>query len=323
MSIAQAARVDEAEEAEAFDRRILDRVAAGFVPDLRRAVKCEYFYKSFWRDPKYIDLYLGHMVRTYIELIGRHGGKSLRILDAGCGAGYFALELARAGHHVTGIDVSKACINVARDTAARNDVLDGFGSLDYEVGSIRDCSDTYDLVLFSGVLHHLHDVGAVLDRALGSLKPGGLLLTVEPIHESWRPEDAAQVALMRSLLSLTGAWYEEDLGLRTSASDQAFEAHIADVREEYLTERDKSEAGQSPNDNAISGEAILTELRARFDELEMRPTVAFIYRMLGGLRGPDETAHRIADLLAIYDSVAVKRGFLRPNGFVFIGRARG
>ena len=52
------------EEADAFDRRIRQRVAAGFVPDLRRAVRCEHFYKSFWRDPQFIDLYLGGVART-------------------------------------------------------------------------------------------------------------------------------------------------------------------------------------------------------------------------------------------------------------------
>lgn len=42
---------EEAVEARAFDQRIEERVQASFIPDLRRAVKCEYFYKSFWRDP--------------------------------------------------------------------------------------------------------------------------------------------------------------------------------------------------------------------------------------------------------------------------------
>jgi hypothetical protein len=60
---ALSAEQSEAERLEAegiaFDARIRERVAAGLIPDLRRAVKCEYFYKSFWRDPHYIDLYLG------------------------------------------------------------------------------------------------------------------------------------------------------------------------------------------------------------------------------------------------------------------------
>src|SRR4051794_20819968 len=106
----------EKEEALAFDRRIEERLRAGFVPDLRRAVKCEYFYKSFWRDPHFIDLVLGRRSAVYLELLAEFGGPHLEILDVGCGAGYFSLELARAGHHVTAIDVSASCIKAAQAT---------------------------------------------------------------------------------------------------------------------------------------------------------------------------------------------------------------
>ena len=34
-------------EAAAFDQRISERVKLGFYPDLRRANKCDFFYKSF------------------------------------------------------------------------------------------------------------------------------------------------------------------------------------------------------------------------------------------------------------------------------------
>jgi SAM-dependent methyltransferase len=37
-----------------------------------------------------------------------------RILDAGCGPGLYAVELARLGHHVTGIDVSAPALRHAR-----------------------------------------------------------------------------------------------------------------------------------------------------------------------------------------------------------------
>jgi len=43
--------------------------------------------------------------------------KSLRILDVGCGTGRHAIELARRGYHVTGIDLSESQLKRAREKA--------------------------------------------------------------------------------------------------------------------------------------------------------------------------------------------------------------
>ena len=310
----------EAAEAPAFNQRIEERVRAGFVPDLRRAVRCDYFYKSFWRDPQFVRLYLGEMVATYLRMLRQYGGSNLRILDVGCGAGYISLELARAGHHVLGIDVADSCIDVARRTLASNPFTEGFGSLEYRTAAFRDLDSQHDVVLFSGALHHFESPEQQIAIAIDLLSPGGLVLCYEPCHERWRMEDAAQVALIRMLLSLTGHWYERLGDADVHKSDEKLQSLIEDVHLEYLTERDKDEPPQSPHDNASTGEQILHALRTRLVELEYKPGVSFIYRLLGGLRGRDDVVAALAELLARYDRLAVERGFMRPNGFFFAGR---
>src|SRR5215468_16525 len=136
-------------EAKAFNEIISERERAGFIPDLRRAVKCDYFYKSFWRDPHFINLYLGETVRTFLDLLRRHGKPGIRILDVGCGAGYISLELARAGYRVTAIDIAEKAIAVAKRTLAENPFKQGFGSLEYYVGSLDEVTSPFDAVLFS------------------------------------------------------------------------------------------------------------------------------------------------------------------------------
>jgi len=309
-------------EAEAFNKRITERVAAGFIPDLRRAVKCEYFYKSFWRDPHFIKLYLGHQVEIYLELLRNHGGGGLTVLDVGCGAGYISLELARAGYHVTGVDIAEEAIKIARKTLAQNTFKDGFGSLQYEILSLEEISNTYDVILFSGVLHHLVDINRAIKKSLALIKPGGLILCYEPSHNTWRLKDASQVALIRCLLSLTGYWYETDIDARCRGED-AFEEYAKEVYTEYVMERDKSEPAQSPHDNFTNGTKILRALRRNFQELDYRPGSSFIYRTMGGLRGEEERIHRIADALDVYEKTMMKNGYMRPNYFFFIGRKPG
>lgn len=309
-------------EAIAFNQRIQERKKAGYMPDLRRAVKCEYFYKSFWRDPHFIDLYLGEIVRNFLRMFRENSGNNLKILDVGCGAGYIALELARSGHHVVGIDISNSCIKIAKETLKSNPFKKGFGSLEYHVMPFWEAKGNYDAILFSGVLHHFDNLEKVINKALDLLLPRGLMLCHEPCHEMWRKEDAAQVALIRGLLSLTGFWYEPEAGMDLCLRKDGLEFYSDEIHAEYITERDKDEQGQSPNDNSTTGQEILECLRKHLEEIEYKPSFSFIYRLLGGLRGPDEKIQKIADFLTNYDKYCVSKNFMKPNYFYFIGRKR-
>jgi len=308
------------EEAQAFDSRISERVQSGFIPDLRRAVKCDYFYKSFWRDPQFIDLYLGRINEAYLELLRKYCPKGATILDVGCGAGYMSLELARNGYHVTAFDISSASIEQAKEVLRTNPYTKDFGSLQYQVMPLHAAEGQYDVVLFSVSLHHMTDLTGSLDKAKALLKPGGHLLCYEPCHDRWTEADAAQVALIRGMLALTGRWYDPD-DIRPQLFDEkGLKTLTSDIHVEYVEERDKHEAGQSPHDNEATGMEMLAALRERFAELETRPGHSFIYRLLGGIRASDEETRELANFIAAYDRFAVQQGFLNPNGFYFIGQ---
>jgi SAM-dependent methyltransferase len=222
---------------------------------------------------------------------------------------------------VVGIDISEANIEIARRTAADNPYKDGFGSLAYHVQPFHEAQGEYDVVLFSVSLHHKPDVEGVVKRAKELVRPGGHLLCCEPCHERFREQDAAQVALIRGLLALTGHWYDEKdvvphIGDRSALSD-----YVSGVRTEYVLERDPSEPqGQSPHDLEADGETMLAALRASFDEVIYRPGFSFIYRLLGGIRGPEPVVRALADFLALYDRQAVERYELAPNFFYFLGQ---
>ncbi len=309
-------------EAEAFDKRIEERRKSGFIPDIRRAVKCEYFYKSFFRDPYFIKLYLGTEINHFLDMLKQYSHPKSRVLEVGCGPGYVSLEIARAGYHVTAFDISEKAIDAAKETLASNPFKDGFGSLEYKVSSFDEFQGIFDVVLIRGAIHHMTNPEMVIRKCLDLLESGGLLLCLEPSHEKWRKQDAAQVALIRGLLSLTGNWYEDSLG-NELLDAKKFQEYVDDVYTEYFNERDKNEVGgQSPNDNSSSGEEILVSLRRHFIELEYTPGISFIYRVLGGLRGSDDLIRKMGTYLALYDKQCVDAGFMEPNNFFFAGRKK-
>ena len=84
---------------------------------------------TFWRaavPPEATDAEIDFLVRT----VGLQPGDS--VLDVCCGSGRHALELARRGYRVTGIDVSAEAIAYARQTAADEGL-----AVDLRVGDMR------------------------------------------------------------------------------------------------------------------------------------------------------------------------------------------
>jgi len=70
--------------------------------------------------------------------------KSCRILDVGCGTGRHAIELAKRGYSVTGVDLSENMLNRAREKA-----IDTGVQLDFEKADARNLpfEDEFDLVI--------------------------------------------------------------------------------------------------------------------------------------------------------------------------------
>jgi ubiquinone/menaquinone biosynthesis C-methylase UbiE len=79
----------------------------------------------------------------FIEREINHDRKC-RILDVGCGTGRHALELAKRGYSVTGVDLSENMLNRAREKA-----LDLGVQVDFQVADARNLQfeDDFDLVI--------------------------------------------------------------------------------------------------------------------------------------------------------------------------------
>lgn len=105
--------------------------------------------------------------------------KPSRVLDLGCGPGFYANRLAKLGHSCVGIDFSPASIDYAKAQAAEQQ-LDCI----FVHGDVRaaDFGTGFDLVMMVfGELNVFHpsDAKMILEKARRALVPGGALI-LEP-----------------------------------------------------------------------------------------------------------------------------------------------
>jgi SAM-dependent methyltransferase len=100
-----------------------------------------------------------------------------RVLDFGCGTGWTSVMLARRGYDVVGQDIAPDMIALAEANAREAQVGARFVVSDYEGLSFKD---EFDVGLFYDCLHHAVDPRAALASAFRALKPGGVLVTLEP-----------------------------------------------------------------------------------------------------------------------------------------------
>ena len=103
----------------------------------------------------------------------------LRVLDAGCGTGAMAIEMARRGADVVAIDLSPTLIQLARDRAPRD--LQG-GSVEFRSGDMLSPQlGIFDYVVSMDALIHYHhkDVIRVLE-GLGTRCRRSMIFTFAP-----------------------------------------------------------------------------------------------------------------------------------------------
>jgi ubiquinone/menaquinone biosynthesis C-methylase UbiE len=98
----------------------------------------------------------------------------MEVLDFGCGTGLLTLRLAPLVKSVTGVDSSRGMLDVLAAKIARQNVGNVRALLlDLEAGDALP--DTYDLIVSSMTLHHIREIGPLLDRFYQALTPGGRL----------------------------------------------------------------------------------------------------------------------------------------------------
>ena len=136
------------------------------------------------RSDDYAEHRPGFPSSFYERLAGFVAIDGARALDVGTGPGTIALELAKRGANVTGIDISESQIDAARQSAARSGLSDRCRFVTGCIEQADFAADSFDLAT-AGQCWIWFDEEATIKTLIRVLAPGGMLVVA---HYCYLPQ---------------------------------------------------------------------------------------------------------------------------------------
>jgi SAM-dependent methyltransferase len=144
--------------------------------------------RAFWQEhpcgTKFADAEPGS--RRFYELVEEHrykkewhipaaanfaNSKNLSVLEIGCGLGTDGAQFAKAGAAYTGVDLTQAAVDLAKQRFELFQLPGTFRIADAERLDFPD--NSFDIVYSHGVIHHTPDTRAAIREIHRVLRPGG------------------------------------------------------------------------------------------------------------------------------------------------------
>ncbi len=178
--------------------------------------------------------------RTEFEItrrtLRRHLPASGRVLDAGSGPGRYAIELAKLGHQLTVVDLSRECLALAREKADEAGVvLSAVHGDGLDLPALVGAGD-FDAVLMLGPLYHLlerKERQQALRGALSVLRADGLLFAAYVTrYASFRHDARIQPERLRQDRAYAERLLETGIHDRAIEFTDSYYAHPGDAAEE-------------------------------------------------------------------------------------------
>ncbi|AIA02007.1 bifunctional 2-polyprenyl-6-hydroxyphenol methylase/3-demethylubiquinol 3-O-methyltransferase UbiG [Streptomyces noursei] len=123
--------------------------------------------------------------------------RGLRVLDAGCGHGYFSRMLAARGAHVTGVEPTDTMFGYAQEKERA--LAQGIAYVQADLTRLPDLGGPFDAVVCSMVLAAVPDWQPAMRACVQALRPGGRFVfsvnhpAFEQLLTTWREHGAYRV----------------------------------------------------------------------------------------------------------------------------------
>jgi len=118
-----------------------------------------------------LDQYHFEKLHHLLRLVDFDGYRSRSVLEVGCGAGVDLARFAKGGATVTGVDLARAAIDLARANFAQQGLEGRFEVADGEHLPFPD--NSFDLVYAHGVVQYTADPRQLIQECHRVLRPGG------------------------------------------------------------------------------------------------------------------------------------------------------
>lgn len=183
------------------------------------------------------------------------------VLDVACGPGLVACAFARAARHVTGIDLTPAMLERAREVAQEQSVT----NVEWRCGDILPLpfvASTFSLVVSRFAFHHFPEPARVLGEMRRVCRPGGRVVVAD-LLASPDPVKAAAFHRMEILRDPSHARALTLAELRDVFRAQGFEAresrYAIDVELEAVMARSFPAPGSEPDIRQMFEEALVDD----------------------------------------------------------------
>jgi ubiquinone/menaquinone biosynthesis C-methylase UbiE len=149
----------------------------------------DFYDKYGMREWQRLNLTAYDRINFYLHMHFLHNfiGQGKKVLDAGCGAGRFSVEVARSGSDVTLLDISREQLKIAESKLVENNLLSKVEGIIN--GDLRDLSmledDRFDTVICYGapLNYLLENREKAVEELIRVTKPGGTVLI--SVNSKW------------------------------------------------------------------------------------------------------------------------------------------